>query len=112
MAKILCYIEAQAGIEEPEQMAKRENISVSFTPQQAEFLAACVATGRYQSASEVVREAIRLLQDQQARREAQVERIRELVSQGARQLDAGEVVELEDVLSGLSAKHARLAKQS
>ena len=41
-------------------MTKRENISVSFTPQQAEFLAACVASGRYQSTSEVVREAVRL----------------------------------------------------
>ena len=33
-------------------MANRENISVSFTPHQAEFLADCVASGRYQSMSE------------------------------------------------------------
>ena len=76
-------------------MAKRENISVSFTPEQAEFLASCVASGRYQSTSEVVREAIRLLEDHQARREAEVVRARELIQEGADQLDRGEVVDGE-----------------
>ncbi len=76
-------------------MAKRENISVSFTPQQVEFLSACVASGRYQSTSEVVREAVRLLEDQQAHRRAELERVRALVREGAEQLDAGQVVDGE-----------------
>ena len=76
-------------------MAKRENISVSFTPQQVEFLAACVASGRYQSTSEVVREAVRLLEDQQAHRRAALERVRALVQEGTEQLDAGQVVDGE-----------------
>ena len=76
-------------------MAKRENISVSFTPHQVEFLSACVASGRYQSTSEVVREAVRLLEDQQARRQAEFGRIRELVREAAEQLDAGQVVDGE-----------------
>jgi antitoxin ParD1/3/4 len=75
-------------------MAKRENISVSFTPQQAEFLAACVASGRYQSTSEVVREGLRLLEDSHRRRNAELERARELIQEGAAQLDRGEVVEM------------------
>ena len=76
-------------------MAKRENISVSFTPQQAEFLASCVASGRYQSTSEVVREAIRLLEEHHARRQAEAARARELIQEGADQLDRGEVVDGE-----------------
>jgi antitoxin ParD1/3/4 len=76
-------------------VAKRESISVSFTPQQAEFLASCVASGRYQSTSEVVREAIRLLEDQHARRQAEVERARALIQEGADQLSRGEVVDGE-----------------
>ena len=76
-------------------MAKRENISVSFTPQQARFLAACVASGRYQSTSEVVREAVRDFEDRQARRQAQIERARALIQEGAQQLDRGEVVDGE-----------------
>lgn len=74
-------------------MANRENISVSFTPQQVEFLSACVASGRYQSTSEVVREAVRLLENQQARRQAELERARELIREGAEELDAGQVVD-------------------
>ena len=74
-------------------MANRENISVSFTPQQAQFLSACVASGRYQSTSEVVREAVRLLEDQQARRQAELERARGLIREGAEQLNAGQVVD-------------------
>ncbi|TDJ69152.1 MAG: type II toxin-antitoxin system ParD family antitoxin [Planctomycetota bacterium] len=76
-------------------MANRENISVSFTPRQAKFLAACVASGRYQSMSEVVREGLRLLEDQQARRQAELERARALIQEGADQLDRGEVVDGE-----------------
>ena len=76
-------------------MAKRENISVSFTPQQAEFLASCVASGRYQSMSEVVREGLRLLEDRQERRQAELERARALIQEGADQLDRGEVVDGE-----------------
>lgn len=76
-------------------MANRENISVSFTPRQAEFLAGCVASGRYQSTSEVVREAIRLLEDQQKRRQAELERARALIKEGADQLDQGKVIDGE-----------------
>ena len=76
-------------------MAKRENISVSFTLKQVEFLSACVASGRYQSTSEVVREAVRLLEQQQERRQAELEHIRELIREGAEQLDAGRVVDGE-----------------
>jgi antitoxin ParD1/3/4 len=76
-------------------MANRENISISFTPEQAAFLAGCVNSGRYQSASEVVREAIRLLEHQLARREAEVARARAMIQEGAEQLDRGEVVDGE-----------------
>ena len=76
-------------------MTKRENISVSFTPQQAEFLASCVASGRYQSTSEVVREAVRLLKDRQERRQAELTRLRTLIREGSGQLDRGEVVDGE-----------------
>jgi len=76
-------------------MANRENISVSFTPQQAEFLATCVASGRYQSTSEVVREGLRLLEDRQERRQVELERARALIQEGADQLDRGQVVDGE-----------------
>ncbi|MFT4571657.1 MAG: antitoxin ParD1/3/4 [Hyphomicrobiaceae bacterium] len=98
-------------------MANRENISVSFTPQQAEFLTSCVASGRYQSMSEVVREAIRLLEDHQAHRQAEVTRARSLIQEGADQLDRGEVVdgetffrEWDEELEALGATQDRKVK--
>ncbi len=98
-------------------MANRENISVSFTPQQAEFLAACVASGRYQSTSEVVREGLRLLEDRQQRRQAELERARALIQEGADQLDRGEIVdgesffrEWDEELDALEAGQRRKAE--
>ena len=89
-------------------MANRESISVSFTPQQAEFLAACVASGRYQSTSEVVREGIRLLEDRHARRQAAIRHAQQWIEEGARQLDAGEEIDIDTVLRELTRKHEQL----
>jgi len=98
-------------------MANRENISVSFTPHQAEFLADCVASGRYQSTSEVVREGLRLLENRQERRQAELERARALIQEGADQLDRGEVIdgdtffrEWDEELDALEAGQRRKAE--
>ena len=98
-------------------MANRQNISVSFTPQQAEFLAACVASGRYQSTSEVVREGLRLLEDRQERRQVELERARALIQEGADQIDRGQVVdgevffrEWDEELDALEAARRRKAE--
>jgi antitoxin ParD1/3/4 len=98
-------------------LATRENISVSFTPQQAEFLASCVASGRYQSTSEVVREGLRLLQDQQARVQAEIDRVRGLIREGADDLDRGDTIdgdtffrEWDEELDEIEAAHRRKAE--
>ena len=93
-------------------MARRENISVSFTPHQAEFIAGCVASGRYQSASEVVREALRLLEDRHVFREAELERARALIREGARQLQEGDTIEGDDFFSEWDAELDALASSS
>lgn len=90
-------------------MAKRENISVSFTPQQAEFLSDCVASGRYQSTSEVVREGLRMLEDSHRRREAELERARALVLEGADLLDRGDAVDGESFFREWDAELDALA---
>lgn len=74
-------------------MANRESISISFTPEQAAFLAGCVKSGRYQSTSEVVREAVRLLEHRLERREAELARVRAMIQEGADELGRGEVVD-------------------
>jgi antitoxin ParD1/3/4 len=89
-------------------MPNRETKTVSFTPEQAAFVATCVASGRYKSASEVIRAALRLLEDEEAHRDAELMRVRALIQKGADQLDRGEVVDAETVFRRLNRKHRRL----
>ena len=88
-------------------MPNRETRTLSFTPEQAAFITTCVESGRYQSASEVVRAAIRLLEDQEAHRQAELERARTLVQEGADQLDRDQVVDADEVFRRLDEKHAQ-----
>jgi len=44
--------------------SQRTTLNVSLTPELSEFIASLVRSGKYKSASEVVREALRLLQQQ------------------------------------------------
>ena len=92
-------------------MAKRKNISVSFTPHQAAFLAACVESGRYQSASEVVREGLRLLERQHTELQAEYDRVREMVRVGSEQLDRGEYHDADTVFRQLEEELRAKAAQ-
>ncbi len=76
-------------------MSSRKNISVSFTPEQAQFVSDCVASGRYQSTSEVVREGLRLLEDRQARHAAELAALRAKIQVGVDEYERGEIVDEE-----------------
>ena len=56
----------------------------------------------------MVRAALKLLEDQEAHRQAELDRVRALVQEGADQLDRGEVVDANEVFRRLDEKHARL----
>ena len=74
-------------------MVKRESISISFTPEQAEFLTSLVERGEYQSVSEVVRAALRPFQRRHAVLDAEIDRARRVIKAGAEQLDQGLIVD-------------------
>ena len=67
-------------------------MNVSLTDQLEEFIAQEVESGRYRSASEVVRAGVRLLQDQTRLNQLRVEALRRDLGQGLTQLDRGESV--------------------
>lgn len=61
-------------------------MNVNLTPQLEELVRSKVASGLYTSASEVVREALRLLEEQDRTREAKLEQLRGDIRRG---LDSG-----------------------
>ena len=63
--------------------------NVVLTEQQAMFVKQMVSSGRYQNASEVLREGIRLIQRQEEKYEAQLEGLREAAKIGIADIDSG-----------------------
>ena len=57
-------------------------MNVNLTPQLEDLVRAKVSSGLYTSASEVVREALRLMQEQDRLREAKLEELRRDVRRG------------------------------
>jgi antitoxin ParD1/3/4 len=68
-------------------------MNVSLTPELEKFVSAKVESGRYNSASEVVREALRLLEEHDSVRAAQMLEFNEELGRRLAALDRGEVVD-------------------
>lgn len=75
-------------------------MNVSLTPQLEKWVSAKVAKGRYTSASEVVREALRTL----AERESLRERLHRDIAVGLAQIERGETVSGTKVFKALRAR--------
>jgi len=65
-------------------------MNVSLTARLQQMVTRRVASGRYGSASEVVREALRLLEEREKLRDARLQQLRRDVSIGLRALDRGD----------------------
>ena len=85
-------------------MSNRATLNVSLTPEQNSFVAAKVKSGDYLTASEVIREALRLLQEQDRIREMRLDELRARIKVGLDQLDRGEVVDGKEVFKQLRSK--------
>lgn len=76
-------------------------MNVSLTPELERFIAEQVEAGRYRSASEVVRDAVRLLQAQLEERAVKLEALRKAVEVGLSELDRGEGLSADEVFKDL-----------
>jgi len=70
-------------------------MNVSLTPELEQLIHAKVETGLYLSASEVVREALRLLEERDKLQAMKFEEVRRAVQVGIEQADRGEVAPLD-----------------
>ncbi len=94
-------------------MASRTTVNVSITPELAAFLHSRVQTGRYQTTSEVVREALRLLERQETERDKAFRQLKVKLARGAAQADAGDLFDGDEVFDELREliEERRLAKK-
>ena len=83
-------------------------MNVSLTPELERFIQEKVQSGRYHSASEVVREALRLLEEHEQVRTTQLAEFREEIDRRLGALDRGEGIDGATVLAQLRERsHAR-----
>ena len=86
-------------------------MNVSLTPKLERFVQAKVKGGRYNSASEVVREALRLLEDREESRTAQLAEFNRELGRRLASLDRGEFVDPSEIRSRLEKKSEERRKQ-
>jgi antitoxin ParD1/3/4 len=71
-------------------------MNISLTPQLAQFIKGKVESGMYHSASEVIRDALRLLQERERLQEVRLESLRKEIQIGVDQLERGEYTEYDE----------------
>lgn len=82
------------------------NMNVSLTDELGEFVNAKVSSGRYTSASEVVREALRLMERHEQVEAAKLQWLREAYQAGIASGDAGDL----DIAAVKAAARKKLGK--
>jgi antitoxin ParD1/3/4 len=76
-------------------------VNVNLTPELEKLIQEKVASGLYNNQSEVVREGLRLLAEQDRLREAHLERLRTALAIGLEQADRGELLDGPTVVQEL-----------
>ncbi len=96
-------------------MPIRTTMNVSLTPELEKFVESRVATGRYQTASEVVREGLRLLEQQERERELSFKNLKSKLNRAAAQAERGELVNgdevFDEVFTEIRRRSARRRKE-
>ncbi len=86
-------------------------MNVSLTPELENLVHSKVKSGRYLSASEVIREGLRLLEERDRLFELRLADLQQKVSVGVEQADRGELINADDVFAELEADTQQLEMQ-
>lgn len=73
------------------------------------FIKRQIQEGRYATASEVIRDGLRVLEDREKLRAAKLESLRAEIQKGA---DSGEGIPAEQVFANLRSKYARMGQEN
>lgn len=72
-------------------MSKSSQLTISVTPDLEAFIRERVASGRFDTASDVVREGLKLLEGREHEREAVIDELRREIEIGLEQAKAGQL---------------------
>jgi antitoxin ParD1/3/4 len=87
-------------------------MNVNLTPELEALVQRKVASGLYNNQSEVVREALRLLAEQDRLREAHVADLRKALADGLAQAERGELLDGPEVVAGVRKALRRRRKSA
>jgi antitoxin ParD1/3/4 len=87
-------------------------MNVSLTPELEKFVSLKVDSGLYNSASEVIREALRLLESQESSRAAQLAAFQTELARRLADLDAGNSISGEELQKHFQRRSAERRKRS
>jgi antitoxin ParD1/3/4 len=85
-------------------MASRTTLNVSLTPDLSRFVENRLRSGKYQTASEVVREALRLLEARDQEPTASVDQLKREIEVGLEQLRKGRAIDGEEFFQHLTVR--------
>ena len=86
-------------------------MNVSLTPQLEQLVHDKVKSGRYLSASEVVREGLRLLEERDRLHNLHLAELQQKLTLGVEQADRGDLLESDDVFAELEADIQQIEAQ-
>jgi antitoxin ParD1/3/4 len=76
-------------------------MNVTLTPDLEQIVREKIETGGYQSALEVIGDALRLMTERETNRQIQIEKLRQEIAIGIEQCERGEVFDGEEVVQEL-----------
>lgn len=82
-------------------------MNVSLSPELERLIEEKVKSGMYNSASEVIRAGLRLLQEQDELRQIRLQELRREAQKGLEQIERGEVVDGDEVFRELRDRNQR-----
>jgi antitoxin ParD1/3/4 len=85
-------------------------MNISLTPELDRLVQQKVESGLYQTASEVVREGLRLLRERDALREQQLRSLRRRIDLGMKQLDRGQGLPAERAWKEIQGRRKSVAR--
>lgn len=85
-------------------------MNVSLTPEFEKMIEDKVKTGRYTSASEVIREALRLFSDYEEARQRGITELNRKIEEGLAQASRGEVISGEESRRRIRAARSKVSR--